>query len=332
MLYGWIEVGASNNLLFSSESNEDIILRTIYDYSKLILGNTNGTNIDAGMYIYGNNVGIQKVPDSNIQLDVIGTGRIKNMFIGYSNQPGLTTINGRTIWKDITKDSSTSMQWDLLNSNESAIYKYNGVERMKITDGLGMTLNDTVYVTQDVFANAYQTTSDQRLKKNIVPSDGFADENVIKQIRVYDYLMNEKPTKGFLAQEIEAVYPNAITCKRGLIPQKHSAIYNVDVPCLEVQGTVDIHGGDEIIVTHGSPIVRNVYKVQEVEMTDSVCRLYLDSYTSLTEDDSTISIEGQIVDDIRTVDMNQILALSTSVVQGLLARIETLEKFVYENK
>ena len=41
MLYGWIEIGASNDTLFANEVPQDIIVRTIYD-NKIILGNTDG--------------------------------------------------------------------------------------------------------------------------------------------------------------------------------------------------------------------------------------------------------------------------------------------------
>lgn len=326
MLYGWIEVGVSNNTLFANESNQDIIVRTIYDSSKIILGNTHGLAVDAGIYIHGNNVGIQKVPSSNIQLDVQGTGRIRNMYIGYSNDYGLAVVNGPTVWQDITKHSSNVMQLVLTNSNESGVYTYNGVERVRVTDGHGITLNDTVYVTQDVYANAYQTTSDKRFKTNIVPSDASIDEEILKNIRVYDYQMQDKHVKGFLAQEIEAMYSPAISYKKGILPRFCLANYHPDVPCLQLKGSHMFAPGDEIVITHGSPSIRSIYTIKEKDET----QLFLDSYAGLSPGE--VTIEGQMLDDIRTVDMNQITALSTSVLQRLLTRIETLEKFVYENK
>jgi hypothetical protein len=262
MLYGWIEVGLSNNTLFRNETDQDIIVRTIYN-NKIILGNTNGTSADAALYILGNNVGIKKVPDSNVLLDVDGLSVLKSLQVGLSNNPTEFTINGDIILKDKARNFDSNMELKCINNNNYFEMFYNNVKRVKITDGLGIDLNDNVYITNDVFANAFQLTSDERFKQNIVNTTFSNDIDILKQIQVKDFQMiahPEKPVKGFIAQQIESIFPQAILEKKGYI---------------ETKG---------------------------------------------------------ILNDIKTIDTNQILALNTSVLQSLLSRIETLEKFMYENK
>lgn len=262
MLYGWIEVGLSNNTLFRNEVDQDIIVRTIYN-NKIILGNTNGTSADAAVYILGNNVGIKKVPDSNVSFDVDGFSVLRSLQVGLSNVPTAFTLNGDMILKDKALNFASNMELKCINSNNYFEMYYNNIKRVKITDGVGIDLNDNVYITNDVFANAFQLTSDERFKQNIVSSPPANDVNLLKQIEVKDFQMlahPEKPVKGFIAQQVETIFPQAIVEKRGYVEA------------------------------------------------------------------------GGILNDIKTIDTNQILALNTSVIQSILSRLETLEKFVYENK
>jgi hypothetical protein len=261
MLYGWIEIGASNNTLFKGENNDDIIIRTIYD-NKIILGNTNGTNADAAMYIKGNNVGVFKVPDSNVSLDVNGVAVLKSAQVGLSNLPSKLTLNADLIIKDKSVSFSNTNELSLLNNNAICDINYNNVPRIQITNGNGITLNDNVYINNDVYATAFNLTSDARFKTNIQCSDIESDIDILRKLQVMDYDFILSPstyrrTKGFIAQEVEKVFPIAVTDRR--------------------KNDVDI-----------SPI--------------------------------------------KTLDTAQITALNTSALQAILARLEKLEKYVYENK
>ena len=263
MLYGWIEVGASNDNIFSQEVSQDIILRTIYN-NKIIMGNTNGVRATAALYIQDNNVGVQKVPEAGVALDVNGKAVIKELQVGISNNPTSLVVNGDIIIKDQSKAFASNMQMMITNDNDETVVKYNDIQRIKVTNGNGLEINDNLLVTNDVFATAFQITSDERFKTNITNTETAKDVATIKQIQVRDYEMKSCPlkvVKGFIAQELETVFPQAIIPKRGL----------------------DDHG----VMLH----------------------------------------------DIKTIDTNQVLAMNTSVIQCLLARVEELEKIVYgDNK
>jgi hypothetical protein len=213
MLYGWIEVGLSNNTLFSNEVDQDIILRTIYS-NKIILGNTDGTAANAAIYILGNNVGLKKVPQSNVALDVDGAAVLKSLQVGISNLPTQLALNGDLIIKDKAQNFGNAMQLMVTNNNAAIDYMYNGVNRVKMTDGQGITLNDNVFVTNDVYANAYHLTSDLRFKQNISPTIPKRDMKTLQKLQVKDYELIVNPgnrVKGFIAQEVEEVFPQAIT-------------------------------------------------------------------------------------------------------------------------
>lgn len=215
MLYGWIEIGASNNSLFRSESNEDIIVRTIYD-NKIILGNTNGTNANAAMYIKGNNVGILKVPDTNVALDVSGFAVLKSAQVGLSNLPSQLILNADLVMKDKSTNFLSTNELCIVNNNSVCTFKYNNTSRLQITDGNGISLNDNVFITNDVYATAFNLTSDISFKQNIKPSDAEKDCSTLRNLQVVDYdfmLQNgaTRHTKGFIAQHVESVFPTAVS-------------------------------------------------------------------------------------------------------------------------
>lgn len=259
MLYGWIEVGASNNSVFSSTNNDDIIIRTIRDTNKIIIGNSDTTNpnpIASAMYIKGNNVGIYKVPDANVALDVNGFTVLRSCQVGLSNAPTSLTVNGTYVMKDVAQTfATTTTDIIITNSNNEFKIGYPSASRITVTNGNGMTLNDTVVVTKDIFSTGFNLTSDRRLKTNICSSDVKDDIVKLSRLRVCDYALKHTESdgnriKGFIAQEVEECVPGAVKDMMG----------------------------------------------------------------------------------VKTIDITQIVALNTSVIQHLLDRIETLQNYIESNK
>jgi len=196
MLYGWIEIGLSNNAIFNYESNQDIILRTIYD-NKIILGNTYGVGANAAIYLADNNVGIQKVPQSNICLDVGGDAFIEK---------SLTLAGSMVLQSNVT--------FSLINTSNTIEFTYSNVNRMKLTTDSGVIFSDAVTINNDIYANTYNLTSDIRFKTNVHTSDPEKDVEILKDIKVRNYnfvhTQPQRPMKGFIAQELEQVFPQAV--------------------------------------------------------------------------------------------------------------------------
>lgn len=226
MLYGWLEVGLSNNMLFKNEVDQDIVLRTIYN-NKIIFGNTDGINADAAVYVQGNNVGMKKTPDINVSLDVNGFSVFKSAQVGLSNLPTSLSLNGELIIKDQSKSpsqvSGLPMQFNIKNSNETLTFNYNNSNRLTVTNGNGITLNDNVYISNDVFANTFNMTSDVRFKTDIIKTNQDEDVQILQNLKVRDFEFIQHPGrifKGFIAQEVEEIFPQVIVEKTGYTPDK----------------------------------------------------------------------------------------------------------------
>ncbi len=329
MLYGWLEVGLSNNNLFSNVNNDDIILRTITSSNKIIFGNTNGLNVIAGMYLYGNNVGINKIPQTNVSLDVNGLSRLKSVQIGLSNLATELVLNGNLILKDISKNYSNISECTLINSNETLYLNYNNTEKLRLTSNNGIYLNDNVYVSNDIYSTGFQITSDIRFKNNIKITDSNSDLNIIKNINIYDYDINNHRTKGYLAQEIEKYFKNCIKEKQAYLKINLAGNFEDDIT-IRLNNKLyldELVINDEIIIKDDSG--NEEYNVIKNILNNN--KIILQNKSSLLHK-KNICIYSKFINDMRTLDINQLLALNTSVIKQLIDKIERLENFIYENK
>ena len=106
-MYGWLESGQQ----FNFSTQYDIVLRTATLSNKILIGNSNVGA--AGLYIYGNNIGIHKVPLSNA-LDISGSMLIdsqitvSNPIMPY-NMPSFMNISSSNMLFSLSNQANTYM-------------------------------------------------------------------------------------------------------------------------------------------------------------------------------------------------------------------------------
>jgi len=312
MLYGWLEVGASNVGIFSSQCNQDIILRSTNSNNKIILGNqiyniTSGSNMLAALYISSNNVGVNKIPTSNVQLDINGTFNINNSvtFIesmsGVANQPSY-----------------------FINSNNTFYLYHNGVQRIRFTDQDGINVSDRIYSTSDMFAPAFNVLSDSNLKRDIVISEASNDKEKVKNINVYDYRFynNTSNVKGFIAQQVEEIFPQAIQRTMGFIPSSAVVVFLSRDGIISLDAlpfTVEV-GERLTAMSSGRVCEFMVYKIDGVNIHVSGDKQFIGMNITVTGKNGFI----------RTIDTNQVLALCFSGLKDCMNNIEALTKKIEE--
>ena len=312
MLYGWLEVGASNVGIFSSQCNQDIILRSTNSNNKIILGNqiyniTSGSNMLAALYISSNNVGVNKIPTSNVQLDINGTFNINNSvtFIesmsGVANQPSY-----------------------FINSNNTFYLYHNGVQRIRFTDQDGINVSDRIYSTSDMFAPAFNVLSDSNLKRDIVISEASNDKEKVKNINVYDYRFynNTSNVKGFIAQQVEEIFPQAIQRTMGFIPSSAVVVFLSRDGIISLDAlpfTVEV-GERLTAMSSGRVCEFMVYKIDGVNIHVSGDKQFIGMNITVTGKNGFI----------RTIDTNQVLALCFSGLKDCMNNIEALNKKIEE--
>ncbi|MDO8368084.1 MAG: tail fiber domain-containing protein [Saprospiraceae bacterium] len=219
-----------------------------------------------------------------------------------------------SVFADGTLSLSGSYGW--LNSagntgstNSSGSYSVNAVNRVKASE-----------------FNAY---SDRRIKKDLQLSDCHSDLAILKKLRVTDYrhideLKNGSSfKKGFIAQEVETVFPQAVTKTSDFIPN----IYEKAISCslsgenmtVVLPKNHDLKVGDEVRLM--LPNGKQELKVANVSSENTFT---VEGWK--TEQPEWVFAYGKKVEDFRQVDYDRIHTLNVSATQELIARVEQLEK------
>ena len=136
------------------------------------------------------------------------------IFLGYDSKPNtsnVTPTNQIIIGRNITGIGDNYAV--LGNSSCSRVYMAQG--------------GDAV-----IYANGTIQTSDERIKENIVDINGSVALQYIRDIpcRFYTYKdtnhRGTSQTPGFIAQEVESVFPLAVTTTKGIIPNEYRLLSN----------------------------------------------------------------------------------------------------------
>jgi hypothetical protein len=154
--------------------------------------------------------------------DVTGNAASAN----YATRAALGPVNG-TFTQDHTADNpkiyvggfGTNKGYGIqcqraANENASALHftKENGVV-------VGSIVLDTANSTN------YNTTSDYRLKKDFYPiSSGLSKVNLLKPTN-FKWIDSDARTDGFIAHEVQDVFPNAVTGEKDAIDENGNPIY-----------------------------------------------------------------------------------------------------------
>ena len=172
-----------------------------------------------------------------------------------------------------------------------------------------------IYCDSNIVAAGFDATSDSRIKTDLLVTDNAADLEVLLGIQITNYhhkdsLMNgNRPQKKVIAQQVESVYPQAVTGKTGVIPDIFTGAKTRDGWVMLV---TDLKVGDKVrlLADKESP-------VQEVlEVRVGAFR------TAFTPKDADVFVYGREVDDFRSVDYDAIAMLNVSATQELAKKLE----------
>jgi Chaperone of endosialidase len=261
----------------------------------------------AALYISSNNVGVNKIPTSNVQLDINGTFNINNSMTFVESMSGVANHPSYFI-----------------NSNNTFYLYHNGVQRIRFTDQAGINVSDKIYSTSDMFAPAFNVLSDSNLKRDIIISDANNDREKINNINVYDYRFynNTSNIKGFIAQQVEEIFPQAIQRTMGVIPSSAVTVFLSRDGIISLEAlpfTVEV--GERLTATSsGRPCEFMVYKIDGSNIHVSGDKQFMGM---------NITVTGKF-GFIRTIDTNQLLALCFSSLKDCMKNIEVLNKKIEE--
>lgn len=182
----------------------------------------------------------------------------------------------------------------------------------------GATGNNNAYANEPIaihaegfiLASQFHVVSDLRVKKDFQVSKGAADLEALLGIEVTDYRLRDfinhgsAPQKKVIAQQVESVYPQAVTKGRGAIPDIYQ---NASVRDGWVEIDSDLKAGEQVKLI--DPKGESVVAVLEVKPGAFRPDLKLDG--------DTVFVYGREVEDFRRVDYDAIAMLNVSATQQI---------------
>ena len=306
--------------------------------------NSYSINVGTGAVNWGNSVSILK---SNGYIGIGDTNPTYPLTIGYSNSKWIG-------YYMFANQNSLGMN--------AALYA---------TEYISLHCANSGYFTNKVFASHFATESDSRIKNNIVDIDDSKALTILRQIqpKTYEYIDKLKRGNenviGFIAQEIQAILPKAVSIIKSYIPNFYTncQVAPTDVPNIVlVTSPIDLswnplHGSDgsAFIDAAGNACSdasgkkefnvklydqsNNEIKCKTTSILDKRSFLMDISGSNVTNVSGTLQgdyfLHGQEVDDFHNIDKSAIFTVVTAAVQDIdrivqadAAKIAALEQQV----
>ena len=162
--------------------------------------------------------------------------------------------------------------------------------------------------------------SDKRIKEVVGPSDSRADLELINRLRVTDYRMKDRLVdgsgihKGLIAQEVEAIIPEAVSRTLGFIPDIYKAAVKTTFDAdqktltLEMAEPHKLAVGDKIQIYADKETIEN-----EVISVTSPTTFSVEASSSADR----AFVYGRQVDDFRAVNYDRIFITAVGALQQM---------------
>lgn len=201
-----------------------------------------------------------------------------------------------------------------------------GIANVPITVNVGVSIR----AQGRIVCEEVDVLSDRRIKKEFTHSDPEADLRTLNQLRITDFRYKDevafggKTHKGLIAQEVETVFPAAVSTHADFVPD----IFTPSESVMVAEGTMTItmkeyHG----LNTDDVVRILTASGTQEVSVTRISDRVF--SVEAWEEDTSEVFVYGKKVNDIGTVNYNSIFALGISAIQELYKQVQSLKEELF---
>ncbi|MEY3894558.1 MAG: hypothetical protein RLZZ214_77, partial [Verrucomicrobiota bacterium] len=178
-----------------------------------------------------------------------------------------------------------------------------------------------IYCDNRIAASAFDSFSDSRIKTDLLVTDNAADLEVLLGIQITDYHYKDtamhgiRPQKKVIAQQVESVFPQAVTQKAGIIPDILTGAKTRDGWVMLVS---DLKVGDKVrLLADKESLVQEVLEVRVGAFR-----------TAFTAKGADVFVYGREVDDLRSVDYDAIAMLNVSATQQLAKKLEDKEAVI----
>jgi hypothetical protein len=183
----------------------------------------------------------------------------------------------------------------------------------------------SLHAESRIRAPEFNATSDRRIKKDIVSADNLSDQEILRRLRVCDYRYVDfvnygaAKKKGFIAQEVREVFPEAVTVSQDFIPD----IYDRPAEYVVRDGRISLFMSKEHGLAEGD-LVRLIVPAGQQELY--VASVQNSKSFVLAGWEGTrpewVFVFGKRVDDFLQVDYDRIHTLNVSATMELIRQLE----------
>jgi hypothetical protein len=188
----------------------------------------------------------------------------------------------------------------------------------------------SIYAQNGVLANQFYAISDARVKKIVGISNSAQDLETIRDLQITDYTMKDvvqhgnKTFKKVIAQQVEKVYPQAVSRVTDVVPDIYALAENVvfneankTLTCTLAK-PYEIKVGEKLQFIHPTA---GKLKAEVVEVSGN--SFTVKDWQHLTD---KIFVYGREVNDFRSIDYEALSMLGISAIQQLAKENEELKK------
>lgn len=183
--------------------------------------------------------------------------------------------------------------------------------------------NYSIYASDRIMASEFNAFSDKRIKNNFNASNPATDLAILNKLRVTNYNHIDTANKGtdakkgFIAQEVKEVFPEAVSQTKEFIPNVYqvakSSILKGTSLIVTLDKNHDLKVGDKIRLIADKQADYTITKTSENTFE-------VENYDQTTQ---SIFVFGKEVSDFHVVDYDRIFTLGISAIQQLTKENET---------
>ena len=273
--------------------------------SALSFGSNSGEGLSSNRGAGNNHYGLDFSTSGVIRMSITQAGRIG---IGTQTPTAALTVNGNTTeaYGPYTK------------------FAYNTVP---FNDTFQTVGNLSIEANGRIKATEFDAVSDRRVKTAFRISNHENDLATINRIQVTDFKYIDTVAngnhykKGFIAQQVEDVFPEAVSRSTGYVPDVFFVAEDVTFNAVTAQlcfttSQAKIQAGDKLKLYSG----KEAFEVTVAAVNGNVC--YVNNYTGKTDQ---LFVYGHYISDFRQVDYDRIHTLAVSALQQLSKEVNDLK-------